>query len=303
MRDRGYQDRTVPTRMLLKSTPGGIGMSRRVLLLVALVVVSGCAKTERAPTKPPMEHIRLATTSSTEASGLLSYLLPPFEEQENIKVDVIAVGTGKALRLGENGDVDVVMVHNREAEDKFVREGFGVNRRDLMRNDFVIIGPPEDPAKIKGLRGIRKVMQNIAGNAFASRGDESGTHAREMKLWAAAGVTPDGPWYMSTGQGMGETLMIASEKQAYCLTDRATYLAFQAKLSLPILSEGDPGLMNPYGVMAVNPAKHPEVKYTDVMKFIAYLTSAEGQRRIAEFTIDGKQVFFPDAVPQAGRIK
>lgn len=287
--------------MFLDKAVGSPGVRPRALVLVALFLVGGCGKTERRATGGPAGHVRLATTTSTEASGLLSYVLPPFEKEENIKVDVIAVGTGKALRLGENGDVDVVLVHAREGEDKFVRAGLGINRRDLMHNDFVIVGPTGDPAGVKGLREIGPAMRRIAETGFASRGDESGTHVRERKLWAAAGITPKGQWYLRTGQGMGETLLIADERQAYCLTDRATYLALRHKLDLAILCEGDPLLINKYGVIAVNPARHPHVNYAGAMKLIAYLTSEEGQQRIARFTIAGKQAFFPDAIPESGR--
>jgi len=273
----------------------------RALAILVLFAVAGCGKPERAATGRQRERLRLATTTSTEASGLLSYLLPPFEKRENIKVDVIAVGTGKALRLGENGDVDVLLVHDRQAEDRFVGAGFGVNRRDVMHNDFVLVGPARDPAGIKGLSDASRAMRRIAGTAFASRGDESGTHAKERELWAAADITPAGSWYLSTGQGMGETLMIADEKQAYCLTDRATYLAYRDKLELVILCEGDPRLMNYYGVIAVNPAKYPHVNYSGAMRLVTYLTSRAGQEKIADFTIGGKQAFVADAVPRANR--
>ena len=271
------------------------------LVLLSLFAAAGCDRTEHAGNGKPTEHIRLATTTSTEASGLLSYVLPPFEKQENVKVDVIAVGTGKALRLGENGDVDVVLIHARQAEDEFVSTGFGVNRRDVMHNDFVIVGPAHDPAGIKGLSDVSRAMRRIAGTAFASRGDESGTHAKERELWAAAGIAPEGSWRLCTGQGMGETLIVADEKQAYCLTDRATYAALKRKLALVVLCEGDPRLVNNYGVIAVNPAKHSHVNYQGAMKLIAYLTSKDGQERIAGFSIAGEQAFFADAVPQANR--
>jgi tungstate transport system substrate-binding protein len=241
-------------------------------------------------------RLRLATTTSTENSGLLYELLPPFEKEFNIKVDVIAVGTGKALKLGENGDVDVVFVHAREAEDKFIKKGFGVNRRDVMYNDFVIIGPQDDPAGIRG-NDAPAAFKKIAGKKwfFASRGDESGTHKREKKLWELAGLTPQGKWYLETGQGMGATLQLADEKLAYCLVDRGTYIAYEKKIGLTVLCQGDERLHNPYGIIAVNPQRHPHVNYVYAMALIGWITSPEGQRIIGEFKKDGKALFHPSA--------
>jgi len=244
------------------------------------------------------ERIKMATTTSTENSGLLNVLLPPFEEKFNVKVDVIAVGTGKALKLGENGDVDIVFVHARAAEDKFVNDGYGVNRRDVMYNDFVILGPKEDPAGVKGMKDVAMALKQIANKkaSFASRGDDSGTHKKEKSLWKAAGMTPKGSWYMETGQGMGPTLQIADEKRAYVMTDRGTYLAYKDKIDLPILVEGDERLFNPYGIIAVNPAKHRHVNYVYAMALIGWVTSVEGQKIIADYKKFGEALFHPTSI-------
>jgi tungstate transport system substrate-binding protein len=239
----------------------------------------------------------MATTTSTENSGLLYEILPPFEKAFNAKVDVIAVGTGKALKLGENGDVDVVLVHARKAEDAFVNTGHGVNRRDLMYNDFVIVGPKADPAKIKGTRDAAEAFKRIAEAQapFVSRGDDSGTHKKELSVWEDSGLPPSGTWYMESGQGMGPTLQIANEKQGYCLTDRGTFLAFKDKIQLPILSDGDRRLFNPYGVIAVSPAAHPDANYVHAMALIGWLTSPECQKMIGSYTKFGEVLFTPSA--------
>lgn len=245
------------------------------------------------------ERIKMATTTSTDNSGLLEVLLPPFEERFAIKVDVIAVGTGKALKLGENGDVDIVLVHAREAEVQFIRNGFGVNRRDVMCNDFVLVGPVDDPAAAKGSDAVAALKQIASGKQpFVSRGDESGTHVKERQLWAAADITPVDKWYVETGQGMGATLQMASEKRAYCLTDRGTFIALEKKLDLVILCQGDKRLFNPYGIIAVNPHRHPHVRYVQAMALIGWLTSPEGQRIIGDFRKDGKVLFHPNAITQ-----
>ena len=258
------------------------------LLSIFLV---GCQRERPAP------RLRMATTTSTENSGLLYELLPPFEEQSDCKVDVIAVGTGKALKLGENGDVDVVFVHARNAEDKFVADGFGVSRRDVMYNDFVILGPAADPADIKGLKDAPVALRTIAEKqaSFCSRGDDSGTHKKERALWQAASVSPEGAWYVETGQGMGATLTVADEKLAYVLADRGTYLAYHSKIQLQVLCEGDKRLFNPYGIIAVNPKRHPHAKHTLAMKLIEYVTSLHGQKIIADFKKAGEQLFHPNA--------
>jgi tungstate transport system substrate-binding protein len=210
------------------------------------------------------------------------------------------VGTGKALELGKNGDVDIVLVHARSAEDQFVEEGYGVNRRDVMYNDFIILGPADDPADIKGMKDAVAAMKAIAGKqaAFASRGDDSGTHKREKELWKEAGIEPSGSWYMETGQGMGATLQVADEKRAYTISDRGTYLAYKGKIELEILVEGDAErLANPYGIIAVNPAVHSHVNYVYAMALIGWVTSVEGQKIIAEFKQFGEPLFYPTAIP------
>jgi len=194
-------------------------------------------------------HLKLATTTSTENSGLLEVLLPPFEEKFDVKVDVIAVGTGQAIKLGENGDVDILFVHAREAEDKFIQDGHGVNRRDVMFNDFIILGPSNDPAEIGSESSVILVFKRISDRKayFVSRGDDSGTHKKEKDLWQNAKISPEGEWYMEIGQGMGTTLQVADERQAYVLCDRGTFLAYKHKIDLIVLFEGDPLLFNPYG--------------------------------------------------------
>jgi tungstate transport system substrate-binding protein len=242
-------------------------------------------------------RLRMSTTTSTEASGLLPVLLAPFEKANNVKVDVIAVGTGKALKLGENGDVDVVFVHARAAEDKFVGQGYGVDRRDVMYNDFVIVGPKDDPAKIKEAKTAVEAFKRLAeGKAdFISRGDDSGTDKKEKQLWKAAGIKPTGKWYIEAGQGMGQVLQMAFDKKGYTLADRGTFIAYEGKIDLVILFQGDKALFNPYGVIAVNPQKYPKANYKMAEKFIDYVTGPEGQKVIADYKKNGKQLFFPDA--------
>lgn len=264
-----------------------------LLILLAILSLS-CARVE--PHRPS-SRLRLATTTSTENSGLLYEILPPFENMFNVKVDIIAVGTGKALKLGENGDADAVLVHAREAEDAFLKAGFGVNRRDVMYNDFVIVGPQEDPAHIRGLKDAAEAFGKIAKKKapFASRGDDSGTHNKELSIWAATKTVPSGRWYIESGQGMGPTLQIANEKRAYCLTDRGTFLAFKDKIDLSILCEGDEKLFNPYGVIAVSPNRHAGVNYVYAMVFIGWLTSPECQKMIGDFRKSEEVLFHPSA--------
>ena len=264
------------------------------LITVALLV---CAVL--MPLSGQTVRLRLATTTSTQDSGLLPILNPPFEKMTGITVDVISVGSGKAIKLGENGDVDVVLVHDRKAEDQFVAQGWGVNRRDVMHNDFVIVGPVEDPAAVAGAKTTAEAFSKIAaaGAAFVSRGDASGTNAKELILWAAASVKPKGAWYKEVGQGMGEVLTMSNNLKAYTLTDRGTWIAMQDKLpGLKILSEGDAALFNPYGVIAVNPQKHPEANYMAAMQYIAWVTSVQGQKIIRDYAMRGQQLFTPDAV-------
>jgi len=253
------------------------------------------------PSASAGERVKLATTTSTENSGLLDVLLPPFEKRFHITVDVIPVGSGKALKLAENGDVDVVLSHAPDLEERFIREGYGVNRRKVMYNDFLIIGPVRDPARIAGTEKAAAALRKIAStrSLFISRADESGTHQKEKELWRQAGITPEGEWYIEAGQGMGAVLTMAEEKQAYTLTDRGTYLAYREKkhLTLVPLVAGDPALYNPYTVIAVNPARHPHVNYLGAMALIGWLTSPEGQKIIGEYTYQGEPLFHPVAVP------
>ena len=240
------------------------------------------------------EHLRLATTTSTDNSGLLAELLPPFETANDCQVDVIAVGTGKAIKLGMNGDVDVVLVHARSKEDKFVADGYGVDRRDVMYNDFVVLGPVSDPAGIKGMTDVTVAMGKIAAAkaTFVSRGDDSGTHTREKQIWSAAGVNPSGDWYLEAGRGMGEVIVMAGERQGYTLSDRGTYLAFKDKTELQVVAEGDKRLFNPYGVIMVNPQKHPHVKVELAQKFLDYLTSDQAKALITDYRRGGEQLFY-----------
>ena len=243
------------------------------------------------------EVIRLSTTTSTENSGLLQYLLPAFEAKTNTRVHVISVGTGKALEMAKNGDVDVTLVHARPSEDKFVAEGWGVNRRDVMYNDFIIVGPTADPAGVKGSRDVLAALKKITDSRarFISRGDNSGTDQMEKAYWKAVGAKPEGSAYVSAGLGMGEVLNMAAEMQAYTLTDRATYGAYRAKTGLIVAVEGDPKMFNPYGIIAVNPERHKTANYKGAMQLVEWITSDEGQRRIAAFKVDGQQLFFPSA--------
>ena len=213
-------------------------------------------------------------------------------------MDVIAVGTGKALKLGANGDVDVVFVHARKAEDKFVADGNGVDRRDVMHNDFVVVGPKGDPAGLKKAKTAVDAFKLLAeGKAeFISRGDDSGTNKKEKQLWKAAGITPKGKWYVEAGQGMGAVLQMAFNKKAYTMADRGTYIAYEDKIDLVILFQGDKAMYNPYGIIAVNPKKFPKVNYDLAKKFINYVTGPEGQKIIKEYKKKGKQLFFPDAI-------
>ena len=244
-----------------------------------------------------VEDIRLATTTSTENSGLLKVLLPAFEARYGAKVRVVSVGTGAALKLGENGDADVVLVHARALEDKFMAAGFGSVRKDVMYNDFIIVGPKRDPAGVRGSKDVIAAMKKISasGAKFVSRGDESGTHQMEKDYWKSAGVDPKGVWYVSSGQGMGQVLTMAGQFEGYALTDRATYAAYKDKTGLETLVEGDPRMFNPYGIIAVNPQKHPAVNNQGAMALVNWMTSPEGLKAIAAFRINGVQMFFPHA--------
>ncbi len=256
-----------------------------------------------APAKAEDPFIVVQSTTSTENSGLFKYLLPIFKQKTGIDVRVVAVGTGQALKNAENGDGDVVLVHAKAAEEKFVADGFGVKRIPVMYNDFIIVGPDADPAKVAGSKDAADALKKIAAAKapFASRGDDSGTHKAELKLWETAGVdvkAASGEWYRSTGSGMGQTLNTASGMGAYALTDRASWSNFKNRGTLKIAVEGDARLFNQYGVILVNPAKHPHVKVKEGQAFIDWLTGAEGQAVIKGFKIEGEQQFFPNA-PQA----
>jgi tungstate transport system substrate-binding protein len=241
--------------------------------------------------------ITVASTTSTEQSGLFNYLLPIFKEKTGIDVHVVAQGTGQALETGARGDADVVFVHAKAAEEEFVKTGSGVKRYPVMYNDFVIVGPRNDPAGIKGGKDAVAALKRIAETAstFASRGDDSGTHKAELALWKAAGIEPAGDWYRELGAGMGPTLNTSAEMPAYTLTDRATWLAFENKGPLEIAVEGDRKLFNQYGVILVNPQKHPHVKAKEGQAFIDWLVSPQGQQAIADYKIGGRQLFFPNA--------
>jgi tungstate transport system substrate-binding protein len=270
-------------------------MQRRHILTVVLglTLTAPFAHAQQSGNKV----LRLSTTTSTENSGLLKEVLPAFETKTGMKVNVISVGTGKALELGKNGDVDVTLVHARQLEDKFVQEGWGINRREVMYNDFIVVGPESDPAKVKGNKDVIAAFTKIAasGTRFISRGDNSGTDVMEKGYWQAAGAKPVDAAYVSAGLGMGEVLNMAAEMRAYTLTDRATYGAYKAKTGLTILVEGDKRMFNPYGIIAVNPAKHPGVNYTGAKLLIDWITSPEGQAKIAAFKPAGEQLFFPSA--------
>ena len=244
--------------------------------------------------------ITVASTTSTMNSGLFDYILPIFTKKSGIEVRVVAVGTGKAIRLAKSGDADVLFVHHRPSEEAFVKDGFGVKRYDVMYNDFVIVGPKADPASVKGMKDVAAAMKKIADSqkAFCSRGDDSGTHKKELGLWKAAGIdarASSGKWYSETGSGMGATLNTASGMNAYALTDRGTWLSFKNRGELTVLVEGDERLFNPYGVILVNKEKHPHTKSADGQAFIDWLVADEGQKAIASFKLGGEQLFTPNA--------
>jgi len=275
-----------------------IAFGRRAALVLATAMLvqasSGIA------TLAEESSIRLASTTSTDNSGLFGHLLPIFEAATGIKVHVVAVGTGQAIRLARNGDADVLLVHHKPSEEKFVAEGFGVKRFDVMYNDFVIVGPKNDPADIRGLADATAALTKIAAAKvpFLSRGDDSGTHKTERGLWRQANIDvggASGTWYRETGAGMGATLNTASGLGAYTLSDRATWVNFRNKGSLVILAEGDPRLFNQYGVILVNPARHPHVKKAEGQAFVDWLISAAGQKAIADYKLQGQQLFFPNA--------
>ena len=288
-----------------------------MIMLMIMVVFAGCktisttaettaAETTAATTTTAPENptLILASTTSTQDSGLFDELIPAFEKVSGYKVKVIAVGSGEAIKLGEKGEADVLLVHSRKAEDQFVADGYGINRKDVMHNDFIIVGPESDPAKIKGMESAAEAFKAIAdsGSIFLSRADDSGTHKKELSLWEKAQVKPEGDWYIETGQGMGETLQIAQEKLGYTLTDNATWFATKSSpgSSLVELVKGDKALYNPYGVIAVNPAKHPDlkIKHKGAIAFIDFITGAQGQKIIKEFGVAkyDQPLFYPDVI-------
>jgi len=269
----------------------------RLLLLLALLALLSLAPAALAADR----FIVVSSTTSTENSGLFGHILPKFTDKTGIEVRVVAVGTGQAIRNAYNGDADVLFVHHKPSEEKFVADGDGVRRFDVMFNDFIIVGPKTDPAGVGGTEDAPTALRAIAesGSPFASRGDDSGTNKKELELWALTGSDPKAAtssWYRETGAGMGATLNTASAMNAYALTDRGTWLSFGNKGKLAILVEGDPQLFNQYGVILVNPDKHPHVKAEDGQAFIDWLISPEGQAAIGEFEINGQQAFFPNAM-------
>jgi tungstate transport system substrate-binding protein len=266
--------------------------------LAGLVVL--LSLTAWAPVQAQQKNIILSTTTSTQDSGLLDVLIPIFEKKTGYFVKTIAVGSGQAMAMGQKGEADVLLVHSPAAEKKFVAEGYGINRRLVMHNDYIVAGPAEDPAKIKGMKATTEVFKKIAsaGSLFLSRSDKSGTHSKEMAIWKAAGINPEGQkWYQQTGLGMGQTLNVTSEKKGYTLADRGTYLALKKNLSLDILAEGDAILLNVYHVIEVNPAKWPKVNAAGAKAFADFMVSKEVQDIVKTFGVDkfGSPLFFPDA--------
>ncbi len=268
--------------------------------LIGTVFAAALAALASLPAAAQPKSIVVASTTSTEQSGLFGHILPTFTKKTGIQVKVVALGTGQALDVGRRGDADVVFVHDRVAEDKFVADGWGIGRRDVMYNDFVLIGPKADPAKVAGTKDVAAALKRIADakTPFVSRGDKSGTHAAELRYFKLAGVDPlqgKGSWYRETGSGMGPALNTASSMNAYILADRGTWLAFKNRGELGIVVEGDKRLFNPYGVMLVNPARHPHVKVSEGSAFIEWIVSKEGQDAIASYKVGGEQLFFADA--------
>jgi len=284
---------------------------REFIAAVGVGVVAsatGCSRRGSSTTGQPAvagERLTLTTTTSTYDTGLLDAIHPDFEELYGVTVDAVAQGTGAALESARNGDSDVVMVHARGLEDEFMRNGYGINRRDLMFNDFVIVGPEEDPAGIRGMESATEALTAIAGAEapFVSRGDNSGTHTKELNLWEAAGTDPGGDWYQETGSGMGEALNVATQQGAYTLSDRGTFIAQRPAVDLVVLvqgpiEDGPERLANPYGIMAVNPGVHENVNYDLAMAYIGWITSPGAQEAIASYESDGEQLFFPEAVSE-----
>lgn len=274
-------------------------MKRFTTLALSLLLVLFLLAPLAQANPPEADRLILATTTSTMDSGLLDFLVPIFEKENGCKVQVISVGTGAAIRYGKDGNADIVVVHDPVAEAQVVKQGFFVERKYLMYNDFVIVGPADDPAGIQGLSTAAEALKKIesAQATFVSRSDQSGTHKKEQRLWAAAGIKPKGAWYLEAGAGMEAILRIANEKQAYCLTDRGTYLVHQKEYELTIVTEGDKEMFNPYHVMLAAPAKYPFVNNSLARKFSDFLTSERGQKMIAEYGVDkyGQPLFYPAA--------
>lgn len=291
-------------------------LRKALAFVTAAVALAGCALAAPAPTAAPTkaptpagppQDLILSTTTSTNDTGLLAAILPDFEAKFNAKVKVVAVGTGQAIKNGSDGNADVVLVHARAQEDDFVKSGFGINRRDVMYNDFILVGPPADPAKVAGNSSVADALKKIAAAAapFVSRGDKSGTNTKELELWKAAGIDPTGSWYSAIGQGMGQTLTFSNEKGAYTLTDRGTWLAQASKLpGLKIVVGGnsiaenkDKALLNPYGVILVNPAKYPQIKGALAESFAQWITSLPTQELIGNFGKQqyGQPLFYADS--------
>jgi tungstate transport system substrate-binding protein len=276
---------------------------KKLSLTFSLILASFCLLLKPVPATAagtPSKTVILATTTSTQDSGLLDVLVPLFEKSSGYSVKTIAVGSGQAMKMGEKGEADVLLGHSPEAEKKFMADGFGSSRRLVMHNDFIIVGPLTDPAKIRAVTGVAEAMRQIAasGEAFISRGDNSGTHAKEKGLWKAAGIDPEaGKWYQQTGLGMGQTLNVAAEKRAYTLTDRATYLAMKKSLGMAILAEGDASLLNVYHVIEVNPQKWPRVNSAGGKAFADFMVSQKAQKTIGKFGVEkfGSPLFAPDA--------
>jgi tungstate transport system substrate-binding protein len=317
----GFEIRGMATHTVLDKVAGSEDLSPWARTAAAVCVQEGMVTSAAKPTTaitraqtaayfpaimdykaPDTQSMTLATTTSTFDSGLLTFLVPLFEKANHVKVKIISVGTGQAITTGRKGDADVLLVHARAQEDLFMADGFGLFRRDVMYNDFIIVGPASDPAKIKSMTDAARAFAKLAasGSTFISRGDKSGTNTKELDIWKAAGITPTGnSWYLSAGQGMGEVLMMTDQKQAYTLTDRATYLAYQngGKIDLPILVQGSQGLLNPYGLMPVNPAKFPTVKVDLAIRFTDFMTGLPGQELIKSFGVEqyGQSLFYPDS--------
>lgn len=269
---------------------------RRQLIAIVLFTSIGLISVQASAQK----SIVVSSTTSTEQSGLFKHLLPAFENKTGIQVKVVAVGTGQALDIGRRGDADVVFVHDKQAEEKFISEGFGIERLEVMYNDFILIGPKNDPAKIGKTKDIEAALKKISNSksAFVSRGDKSGTHAAELRFWKNANIdvgNAKDSWYKETGSGMGPALNTASAMNAYILADRGTWIAFKNRGDLEIIVEGDPRLFNQYGVILVNPSKHPQVKKAEGQAFIDWIVSGDGQSTIASYKLNGEQLFFPNA--------